>query len=210
MSDVELYEGNALWPGFRVAFFKKGFPYKVNILEPAYYWRVRRDYSTNAVLGKNKGKSRTPHMGAVPNVTLLPLVGAAVRSINALERLLLSEQYHTAERIVLYAPSSSEKKAFEDSSHAENTAEMDNLIGHDAMERVFKWAEDSVGLYPEPFDVETKRYGQLPALGGPSSNSVLSQLSEPHMAQTIIAQVRLCDQVHHPNLGNRSCFDKCK
>jgi len=205
MSDVELYEGNALWPGFRVAYFKKGFPYKVNILEPAYYWRVRRDYIASDVPGKNK-----PYAGAVPNVTLLLLVGAAVRSINALERLLLSEQYHTAERIVLYAPSSSEREAFEDSKNPENTAEIDKLIDHDAIERVVQWAEDSVGLYPEKYDVETKRYGQLPPLGGPSSNGVLSQLSEPHVAQTIIDQVRLCDQVHHPNLGNRSCFDKCK
>ncbi len=210
MSDVQLYEGNALWPGFRVAFFKKGFPYNVNILEPAYYWRVRRDYSTSDGVGRNKGKTRTSHAGALPNVTLLPLVGAAVRSINALERLLLSEQYHTAERIVLYAPSLSEKKAFEDSARAEDTAEMNKLIDSDTIERVLKWAEDSVGLYPEPFDVEIKRYGQLPPLGGPSSYGVLSQLSEPHIAQTIIDQVRLCDQVHHPNLGNRSCFDKCK
>ena len=207
---MELYEGNALWPGFRVAYFKKGFPYKVNILEPAYYWRVRRDYSGSDTVGENKNNAHTPGASAVPNVTLLPLVGAAARSINALERLLLSEQYHTAKRIVLYAPSASEKEAFKDSHTLKNTAEVGHLIDQHTMERVVKWAEDSVGLYPEKYEVETKRYGQLPQLGGPNSNSVISQLYEPHIAQTIIDQVRLCDQVHHPNLGNRSCFDKCK
>lgn len=206
---MKLYEGNALWPGFRVAYFKKGFPYKVNILEPAYYWRVRRDYSSNDDTSVKSGPSHPVKANVVPNATLLPLVGAAVRSINALEALLLSEKYHSTERVVLYAPAPSEKETFKEMNEAESI-NIGKFMDLSTVERVLTWSEDSVGLYPEKYDVEKKRYGQLPQLGGPASNSVIAQLTEPHMAQTIIDQVRLCDQVHNPNLGNRSCFDKCK
>jgi len=44
-SNVQLFGGRALWPGFRVAFFKKGFTLPLQILEPAFYWRMDRDYA---------------------------------------------------------------------------------------------------------------------------------------------------------------------
>jgi hypothetical protein len=39
--------GQKLWPGFRVVKLKrvnKEYILKVEILEPAYYWRIQRDY----------------------------------------------------------------------------------------------------------------------------------------------------------------------
>lgn len=196
---MQLYEGNALWPGFRVAFFQKGFPYHVSILEPGFYWRVRRDYG-----GAGEGVSAESDN---PKATMLPLVGGSAWSINALEELLLSDKYHSAERIVLHAPSPSQRDAFK---NFKCEGSCDVIIPSDTMTRVLRWAEDSVGLYPDNFEVESQRYGQLPPLGGPYSGGVTAQLAEPDMAKTVISQVRLCDQVHHPNLGNRSCFDKCK
>lgn len=41
------YKGQAMWPGFRVAKLKRAegrTSIKIEILEPAYYWRVHRDY----------------------------------------------------------------------------------------------------------------------------------------------------------------------
>jgi hypothetical protein len=43
----QAYKGQVMWPGFRVTFLKrtKGRnDLKVQILEPAYYWRIDRDY----------------------------------------------------------------------------------------------------------------------------------------------------------------------
>jgi hypothetical protein len=44
---VEHYRGQALWPAYRVAkVLRKGKdpPLQVNIAEPAFYWRIQRDY----------------------------------------------------------------------------------------------------------------------------------------------------------------------
>ena len=44
---TERYRGRAMWPGFRVIKFKrtKGVSeLRIDVLEPAYYWRVGRDY----------------------------------------------------------------------------------------------------------------------------------------------------------------------
>lgn len=101
--------------------------------------------------------------------------------------------------------------------------------------RVSKWATDSVGRY-ETYAVESARYGQLPKLQA-STYSVslrgdkLDELSattitmrrqqqqqhqqdhqlvrHPVAAQSIVQNVRLCSRLMNPNLGNRSCFDKC-
>ena len=37
------YRGRTMWPGFRVTKFKQEL--KANILEPGFYWRVKRDYA---------------------------------------------------------------------------------------------------------------------------------------------------------------------
>jgi hypothetical protein len=56
LSRIKPYRGQVLWPGFRVTFLKRTNgrnELKVKILEPAFYWRVARDYDevpTPAVL----------------------------------------------------------------------------------------------------------------------------------------------------------------
>lgn len=43
----QAYKGQVMWPGFRVSFLKRTKGHndlKVQILEPAYYWRIDRDY----------------------------------------------------------------------------------------------------------------------------------------------------------------------
>jgi hypothetical protein len=47
MAKAHTFGGQVFWPGFRVAKIKRdhGIPaFKVDILEPAFYWRVQRDY----------------------------------------------------------------------------------------------------------------------------------------------------------------------
>jgi len=208
VTDVQLYEGNALWPGFRVAFFKKGFPHHVSILEPGFYWRVRRDYAGGGSSSSSAGGVLHSTYN-VPAVTVLPLVGDSARSIVALEALLLSAKYHLKERILMHAPSPQETDAFSN-AESTNSAIMDKLLDKPTLARLQRWADDSVGVYPDQFQAESERYGQLPSLGGRRSGVLSHLLANPAMAETVIDQVRLCNQVHNPNLGNRSCFDKCK
>lgn len=184
LGDVQLFAGNALWPGFRVAFFKKTFTHPVQILEPAFYWRVRRDYAQGYY--------------EMSNATVVSLHSVKPYSINAVERLLLSEELHHIPRIVLYA------------AHNQGDNNMDTAPDIETLLRVLQWSEDSVGMYPESYDTETRRYGKLPQLGGPYSGANTSALSMPEVAQDIINDVRLCNQLLNPNMGNRSCFDKCK
>lgn len=179
LGEVQLYANNALWPGFRVAFFKKTFTHPVQILEPAFYWRVRRDYALNS--------------HDVPNATVVSLHGVKPYSINAVEKLLLSKDYRDIPRVVLY------------SAHTSGTPPDEATL-----RRVLDWSENSVGTYPESYEAETHRYGKLPFLGGPFSGAINSALSMPGVAQDIIDDVRLCSQLLNPNMGNRSCFDKCK
>lgn len=47
IGEVDLYQGRAMWPGFRLAFFRKTFSTKVDILEPAFYWQLRRNLPAN-------------------------------------------------------------------------------------------------------------------------------------------------------------------
>lgn len=179
LGEVQIYNGNALWPGFRVAFFKKTFAHPVSILEPAFYWRVRRDY--------------TIRPDDVPNATVVSLHNIKRHTINAVEKLLLSEDYRQIPRIVLY------------SAHKAGTPP-----DEETLRRVLEWSENSVGTYPDGYETETHRYGQLPQLGGRYSGSRTKELRLPDVAQDIINDVRLCNQLLNPNMGNRSCFDKCK
>jgi hypothetical protein len=73
-----------------------------------------------------------------------------------------------------------------------------------------RWAEDSVGRYEGSYDAETRRYGRLPNLGENKMGTRAKELTLPIVAERIIKDVRLCDQLLTPNMGNRSCFDKCK
>lgn len=177
-SGVQLYRGRALWPGFRVAYFKSRYRVPVKVLEPAFYWRVQRDY-----LDEDHG-----HFLSSP--TVVPLRNLSEYSIGAVEALLHSERYRDAHRIVLDAPSKARK-------HRQTEQQ--------AQDRLTRWAEDSVGLF-EAFEIEARRYRPLPLL---TDSEVKMPPLHPSEARNLVQEVRLCDRVMRPNLGNRSCFDKC-
>jgi hypothetical protein len=180
--DVQLFDGQALWPGFRVAYFKKGFPHTVHILEPQFYWRVRRDY--------------VKHNDSVPQPRVVSLHELPLpATLNEVEAMLLSESWRDAPRIVL---------------HAQPPDQQGKAPDMETISRVMRWAEDSVGRHEGSYDTETRRYGQLPNLGETRRGTRTEKLSKPDVAQRLIDDVRLCNQVMNPNMGNRSCFDKCK
>eukprot|EP01042_Synura_sphagnicola_P031067 gene31067-40002_t len=42
---VPKWRGRSLWPGFRQVFLNRGATLPIQILEPAFYWRIRKDFS---------------------------------------------------------------------------------------------------------------------------------------------------------------------
>ncbi|KAJ1417045.1 hypothetical protein B484DRAFT_400954 [Ochromonadaceae sp. CCMP2298] len=153
--------------------------------------RINRDY-TDGPPGGPGGPGGAGGAGGAgaPPVTVVPLHtlkgGGGLRAV---EGLLLSEEFRRAPRLVLQgAPGDLLKETR--SGFRVNSRQ--NLEG---------WAQDSVGLFA-PYEVEVGRYSALPGMGEGKG------LARPGVAQGLL-HVRLCDQVHSPNLGNRSCFDKC-
>ena len=76
------YEGKVLWPGFRVVYFRQKTNLKVDIAEPAFYWRVKRDYSDD-----------------VPDPYIIPFGKKA--SFQIIEKLLLSDKVQNQSRVVI-------------------------------------------------------------------------------------------------------------
>lgn len=84
---IELYRGQAIWPGFRVLFLKEDhMEYKVNILEPGYYWRIRTTTSYGEMIPE-------------PTVICIPKANTL---LGAIENLILSTAYHSASRLILH------------------------------------------------------------------------------------------------------------
>jgi hypothetical protein len=84
IGSVDLYNGLALWPGFRLAYIRNGI--KVDVVEPAFYWRVRRDYS-----GRDRSfvdRVPDPHVLRIPEGSSLAEIIGAVSPVQH-SRLIL-------------------------------------------------------------------------------------------------------------------------
>jgi len=229
-SNVELFGGRAMWPGFRVAFFKKSFNLPVQILEPAFYWRMNRDYAdadhgvispaSESSFSSSSATMTSKPATVAPPVTIVPLQDIPLQpyqhpTIHSIEKLLLSDKYHHIPRLVLQGvPGGGTGGGGGGGSGGSSSGQRHLQQQHGSLNSALnlrKWAEDSVGLF-ESYEVESNRYSELPGLpreSDPARSGRLDDLSQPHVAKVIIENVRLCERILNPNLGNRSCFDKC-
>lgn len=87
---ITLYNERLLWPGFRVAYFKTQIKFKVKIVEPAFYWRIKRE--------------RNYLQTNIPESVIVSFPES--QSFATLENDLLSSNYRNYPRIVLNAQSS--------------------------------------------------------------------------------------------------------
>jgi hypothetical protein len=76
------YNGKVLWPGFRVVFFHKKSKLRIDIAEPAFYWRVQRDYSS-----------------IIPDPYVVPFGKSA--NFKTIENQLLSNKVNNQSRLVI-------------------------------------------------------------------------------------------------------------
>ncbi len=149
-----IHAGHAMWPGFRVAYLKResgtrhygnhnGRETKmvknvldIEVLEPAYYWRVERDYDS------------------VPDPTVL-FIYPQDTLMDIRDRILaLDTQNHANSRVVLHYKQGKPSAAGGIESEEERTAK----------ERAVRWAKCSVGQYQDNYNVERARYGTLPSV----------------------------------------------
>jgi len=183
-----LFDGLSLWPGFRVLFTRKEFDLRVNILEPAYYWRIRRDYPAYTV-----------PRATVVVVNRSTTVGEGVDGVSVVDVLtiLQSEQYRDQPRIVL---SMNMDKDDDNGVAASDEESFDSLLY-----RLHLWSDDSVGRFSS-FEVESGRYKALPGLIE-RADTTTSPYST--IIRSISRGTRLCADMFVFDKGNRSCFDKC-
>lgn len=197
-----VYKGRRMWPGFRLAFTEKQDAHVLhNILEPAFYWRVERDYAPvppPKVIAVDKTTHVTDLVRLIQDAAdnyprIVLVVVNHVKNVHQKVRAIGSEYSgsHLAE-------SSSERLSFV-------TKLYDNESENITAKRIIIWAEDSVGLWG-PYNVETRRYFPISPLTI-AGNRVQDGLDGG--AAEIVQSVRPCINIFRRDRGNRSCFDKC-
>lgn len=183
--------GHAMWPGFRVAYLKRQRGKKrfwgghsetmvrnaldVELLEPAYYWRVARDYDDVPA------PVVVPFYDSDSLVTIRDRILSLGTADNANSRVVLHYQMTEADRSTLADAHRGESK-------------------EDATARVVAWAEDSVGHFPDRFDIELRRYAPLPKV---------KAIREAPGVTEVLNGMRTCKDVFARLRGNRTCFQVC-
>lgn len=208
-----------LWPGFRTLFLKRSHgrnELDVDILEPNFYWRIRRDYD-------------------VPDPVSVLFFPTAVQpdkdaALQHIKEQLQSPLYTHQTRVVLVAdhpnaPVSldSYQTAPTTDSHGDTSVAVDKLNAQidgevTQLVRRFRthersiytaWAEDSVGAFPLEYKDIKAKYVTLPSVKGLRQLRSGISSGERSLVGNILQTMRLCKNVFHPPAGNRTCFQVC-
>jgi hypothetical protein len=178
---TEYFRDKIMWPWFRVPFFMKNFPFSdLQVIEPAYYWRIERDY-----LNTPEDKHWIPKPVLINITADKSLTGGGNFdgrgiSLKGVEKELL--KHESIPRLVL-------------NGHFYDNLEKKSM-------RTIDWAADSVGGYGD-FELESIDYIALPMM------QPYSDVGFPSIAKYFVKDIRLCKNMFDFNRGNRSCFDKC-
>ena len=160
-------------------------PSLLSTVEPAYYWRVKRDYSDH-----------------VPKPTVMAFFKSS--ALTDLESHLLSLDITDIPRIVLHMERGTRKRQRNLGDVSVRNNQVVWNLHNITSGRLRVWAADSVGSY-KTFTKETDEYIPLPKLIFEAKRSRLKNM----LRDVIIGDVRPCRRILEPNRGNRSCFDKC-
>ena len=215
-----IFEGNTVWPGFRVLFSKTegdrsgaggSPPVDVPRFEPAFYWRISRDREEQ-LLGEGipAGEAREQALKAVPQPLVVTVSSAD--SLRSIEARLQQADVRGAPRVVLLVRQ-------RDAGNGEGSGGTSGEEKRKRREKEEKeeeearaWAVHSVGRF-ESYEEERRRYGELPPLTGglPRVPAGLGQSQKRLLDTAVLSDnIRLCRGILEPMRGNRSCFDKCK
>jgi len=177
-------------------------------LEPAFYWRIQRDYRDYLVEteGVSMAHAQARAKSAVPAPRIV-VVSDKATTVQVEEALNAPEvrQYPRLVLLVLATQQQTDRAREEEEARA--------------------WAEHSVGKFGR-FEEESGHYGALAGLQsvqqrekGSSSSTSSSLRGGRHVympgelvgvsSSELVANTLLCANILGQMKGNRSCFDKC-
>jgi hypothetical protein len=205
---LDFYQDHSLWPWFRIMYYKKSLvlPQPLSIIEPAYYWRIERDYFTEKgnlipkpvmLTFSNSLNKRNYNRGKGQKLKQL--------TIGDIEKKLFSSSIQNTPRVALNIL----PFIYED------TQEISKITG-----KVYNWAMDPVGKFAT-YEEELKEYELLPRVNFNGNSNPFNEdrsISNPNyclncvapdIARQIVQETRLCDILFRFDNGNRSCFNKC-
>lgn len=216
LKGVDSFKERAMWPGFRIIrinpkqsqfrgvsqFQEERDLSSLSIVEPAFYWRIKRDYSDD-----------------VPEPYIVSFDGDS--SLREIEERLLSEDITNLPRLIINIEINKNDNRGKSSSNIRNKQKDTDYrfplfqsvkkrsfheieLSAEKADHLFKWASDSVGPYQNYLD-EKENYLLIPKI-----NRNTRGQRDPKLAETVIQYIRPCKGILEPIRGNRSCFDKCK
>lgn len=169
MGVFDSYKGQIMWPGFRVTFLKrtKGRnDLKVQILEPAYYWRMNRDYD------------------AMPEAKVVFFDPSDHNLMHIRDQV--NQYKNEYARIVL---------------HPTNSKSSSPLSAVE--EEVKTWANDSVGVFKQPYSALKHTYQKVPSVKD------IRNVRGVELVQEVLQNMRNCNNIFGKPMGKRSCFQVC-
>ena len=182
MKTIGSFRKQVMWPGFRVVFLKRSKgknQLKVEILEPGYYWRVNRDYDT------------------IPDPDIV-YFDPAKDDLGDIRDSILRRRH--SPRIIIHPDVvvSGRRKVSKLSKAPEA---LQQAVGA----QIRAWANDSVGIFPEPFSVLKVHYKPIPSV---KTIRGVKGLGEK-LVEEVLQGMRTCNDVFGPSKGNRTCFQIC-
>lgn len=152
---------------------------KVDVLEPAFYWRISRDYDE------------------VPKPKFV-FFHPKKHDLNEVYDMITKDDIDKSSRLVLHGSMSSKLTSF---NSKPNYDSLDDKKLLKIINNVAKWADDSVGWYENSFTKELFNYGVLASVKTLSRNQPL--------IDDALKGMRACQNIFGPHKGNRSCFQIC-
>jgi len=180
------YKDQLLWPGFRVLYLKTTDgqnDLSVEVLEPAFYWRVARDYAD------------------VPFPTVVYFKPDDDLATIAEKLALLKDN---SPRVVVHYDSYSFSTDVLDAQQQLRLRQATEID-------VQMWANDSVGLHPRPYAQQVQHYQRLPSVK--TIRGMQQQqggVAGPELVERLISGMRTCNGIFGPLPGSRNCFKICQ
>lgn len=218
------FNGKAMWPGFRVMFLKRGVGtdtklvknlLEVDVLEPAFYWRVQRDYDdvpepTVLMLEADDDltriKAKIEQLGNVPRIVLHYSTDTVIKARkNSKNRGVLGMLQSVGKWEREAFQSLSGVKSFASTTSAsdlsQRTSSLPEFVSdEEETKRVMAWAQNSMSDFPAEYEKEIFRYMDLPSV---------KHIRKESMVGEVLSGMRTCKDVFGRLRGNRTCFQIC-
>ncbi len=168
------YKGQSMWPGFRVTFLKRS--------------KGKNELKVQ-ILEPNFYWRVNRDYDAIPSPTIIYFDPDKETLLDIKEKV---ETAFDAPRIILQHISTARGQQH----HRKENQQLQIATAIEV------WANDSVGLFHEPFSQLVKSYRAIPSVKGVRSNRA-------PLVDEVLQGMRNCANIFGPHKGNRTCFQVC-